>query len=133
MDTYEHVCRCEACRAGEGDAAADAAQVGLKCSLNGCGGAVVLSGDVAQLTSLHDVPAGWLPEQCTGWGFQMVYLLKYLECHTRSSDDFEICFITVIKLDVRIELCSCRPVEIYFQQVDTSQQVQRFPGHGTPR
>lgn len=45
--------------------AAEAARVGLACPADGCGGAIVLSGDVAHLTSLHDVPAGWLTEQCT--------------------------------------------------------------------
>lgn len=58
-------CRCEACCRGDADPAAEAAQVGLRCTEDGCDGAVVLPVSVTQLTSLHDVPAGWLPEQCT--------------------------------------------------------------------
>lgn len=64
-DSVGSCCRCDACCRGDADVAPEAAQVGLRCSLDGCSGAVVLSGDEAQLTSLHEVPASWLPEQCT--------------------------------------------------------------------
>ena len=60
-------CRCEACRRGDADASGDAAQVCVRCPSNGCSGAVVLSGEAAQLTSLHSVPASWRAELCTRW------------------------------------------------------------------
>jgi hypothetical protein len=58
-------CRCEACQRGDADASGDAAQVGVRCPSEGCSGAVVLSHEDAQLTSLHGIPANWRPELCT--------------------------------------------------------------------
>jgi hypothetical protein len=60
-------CRCEACQRGDADASGDAAQVGVRCPSEGCSGAVVLSREAAQLTSLHGIPVNWRPELCTRW------------------------------------------------------------------
>ena len=54
--------RCEACSSGSEQVAAEAARVGLRCSSPGCSGAVALEGPVTQLTSLNDIPNGWLHE-----------------------------------------------------------------------
>ena len=39
----------------------------MRCPSEGCSGAVVLSGEAAQLTSLLGIPANWQPELCTRW------------------------------------------------------------------